>query len=246
MELTDYRARKSPGVRPSSLRSSLPFLCHQFFTMPHADSAFLPDYIQTKSEFWDHVHSQLEALLEGQRCRICRTLPLFSTVRYSPSPNTSAIQNVQSTGQASCTYTGICLYTYVRLGFYIRGDFFPTPRISGKTPLPNDQLLLGPFCGKPACQFIPVAPGKERGVCAAAYVKQQTIVVPDVEAYPGHIACDGETKSEIVCPLILEHDSKVTLLGVLDLDCLALNGFGEEDRVGLEKIAKLVVNSSDW
>lgn len=70
--------------------------------------------------------------------------------------------------------------------------------------------------------------------------------MPDVEEYPGHIACDGETRSEIVCPLILEHGGQVTILGVLDLDCLALNGFGEEDKVGLEKIAKLVVYSSDW
>ena len=135
---------------------------------------------------------------------------------------------------------------YTTLGFYIRGDFFPISRISSQSALPADQLLLGPFCGKPACQFIPVAPGRERGVCAVAYVKQETIVVADVEEYPGHIACDGETKSEIVCPLILEHGDQVTILGVLDLDCLALNGFGEEDRVGLEKIAKLVVDSSDW
>ena len=77
-------------------------------------------------------------------------------------------------------------------------------------------------------------------------MKRETVVVPDVEAYPGHIACDGETKSEIVCPLLLEHDGQVTVLGVLDLDCLALNGFEEEDSIGLEKIAKLVVSSSDW
>lgn len=72
------------------------------------------------------------------------------------------------------------------------------------------------------------------------------MLVPDVEAYPGHIACDGETKSEIVCPLLLEQTGKVIPLGVLDLDCLALNGFEDADRVGLERIAKLVVESSDW
>jgi L-methionine (R)-S-oxide reductase len=132
------------------------------------------------------------------------------------------------------------------LGFYISAEFFPTPRVSKESPLPKEQLLLGPFCGKPACQFIQVGPDNARGVCAAAFVKRETVLVPDVEAYPGHIACDGETKSEIVCPLLLEQDGKVTALGVLDLDCLALNGFEEEDRVGLEKIAKLVVSSSDW
>ena len=133
------------------------------------------------------------------------------------------------------------------LGFYINSEYFPNPRISSQSPPPPpDQLLLGPFCGKPACQFIPVAPGKARGVCSAAYLKRETVLVPDVEAYPGHIACDGETKSEIVCPLLLHKDGEVIPLGVLDLDCLAVNGFDEEDEAGLEKIAKLVVDASDW
>lgn len=70
--------------------------------------------------------------------------------------------------------------------------------------------------------------------------------MPEVDLYPGHIACDGETKSEIVCPLVLEHNDAATVLGVLDLDCLAVGGFNDEDKVGLEKIAKLLVNSCDW
>jgi L-methionine (R)-S-oxide reductase len=82
--------------------------------------------------------------------------------------------------------------------------------------------------------------------------------VPDVAAYPGHIACDGETNSEIVIPLLVSvaanrmghaaefGDVTARAVGVLDLDCLALEGFNEEDRVGLERIAKLVVESCDW
>jgi L-methionine (R)-S-oxide reductase len=104
-------------------------------------------------------------------------------------------------------------------------------------------LLLGPFCGKPACQFIIVAPGTAQGVCADAFLQRQAVVVPNVEIYPGHIACDGETKSEIVIPLILQGGEVV---GVLDLDCLALNGFNDEDKEGLEKIARLISDSSDW
>lgn len=73
------------------------------------------------------------------------------------------------------------------------------------------------------------------------------MLVPDVDAYPGHIACDGETKSEIVCPLIVRRPGlEDIVVGVLDLDCLALAGFNEDDRKGLEKIAELVVNSCDW
>lgn len=82
-----------------------------------------------------------------------------------------------------------------------------------------------------------------RGVCADAYLQAKTIVVPEVHLYPGHIACDGETKSEIVCPLVLD---ATRVLGVLDLDCLAPNGFDNEDRDGLEKIAKLIVKSCNW
>ena len=74
------------------------------------------------------------------------------------------------------------------------------------------------------------------------------MLVTDVNAYPGHIACDGETKSEIVCPLLLSlpDEESERALGVLDLDCLALAGFDEQDKIGLERIAKLVVEACDW
>lgn len=77
-------------------------------------------------------------------------------------------------------------------------------------------------------------------------MSHRTIVVPDVDEYPGHIACDGDTKSEIVCPLILKSSGKEVGLGVLDLDCLAQSGFDDDDRTGLEKIAQLVVDACDW
>jgi L-methionine (R)-S-oxide reductase len=67
-----------------------------------------------------------------------------------------------------------------------------------------------------------------------------------VDEYPGHIACDGDTKSEIVCPLILRNGNDAVVLGVLDLDCLALCGFDEQDKLGLEAIADLIVKSCDW
>lgn len=131
----------------------------------------------------------------------------------------------------------------------MHSSLFP-PSIHSVRPNPGqvspDRLLLGPFCGKPACQFINVAPGKTRGVCADAYTSQSTKLVPDVHAYPGHIACDGDTNSEIVCSLFLKVDDKEVALGVLDLDCLAKSGFTEEDKAGLEKIVELVVRSCDW
>lgn len=129
------------------------------------------------------------------------------------------------------------------LGVYIKSSYFPIPRNAENGIKTSDRMLLGPFCGRPACQFINITPGMGRGVCADAFLQRRTIVVPNVDEYPGHIACDGETKSEIVLPLVLRSGETV---GVLDLDCLALHGFGGEDKEGLEKIARLISDSSDW
>jgi L-methionine (R)-S-oxide reductase len=138
----------------------------------------------------------------------------------------------------------------VDTGFYIHSTLYPSPRysISSKshTPDASDRLLLGPFCGKPACQFISITPGNASGVCADAYMQRRTLIVPDVGQYPGHIACDGETKSEIVVPLIYQVENKTVVMGVMDLDCLAIDGFDEGDREGLENIAELIVNSCNW
>jgi L-methionine (R)-S-oxide reductase len=71
-------------------------------------------------------------------------------------------------------------------------------------------------------------------------------MVPEVDLYPGHITCDVNTKSEIVCPLILLHGEEKIVVGVMDLDCLAIAGFDEEDQTGLQNIAKLIVEACDW
>ena len=133
-------------------------------------------------------------------------------------------------------------------GFYIDSKLFPPPRYPTSPQVTDDseRLLLGPFCGKPACQFIEIAPGKARGVCSDAFLQRNTLVVPNVDLYPGHIACDGDTKSEIVIPLIHEVGSEIVVLGVLDLDCLSINGFDRDDQAGLERIATLVVNACTW
>ncbi|PPQ74749.1 hypothetical protein CVT24_003856 [Panaeolus cyanescens] len=204
--------------------------------MPHADSSLVPSSIQTKAEFWDHVYTQLEGLFEGQRYWVSN-LANASSLIYN-----SLLAFEKYFGRSDDKAVNWC-------GFYIHSRFFPAPSLSlssSADPLDQDRLLLGPFCGKPACQFIQVAPGRVRGVCGDAYTKRQTVLVEDVDAYPGHIACDGETKSEIVIPLILETNGEPHALGVLDLDCLALKGFDDEDKKGLEKIANLIVHASNW
>jgi GAF domain-containing protein len=100
---------------------------------------------------------------------------------------------------------------------------------------------LAPFQGKVACQTIPFG----RGVCGAAAATAQTQLVTDVDAFPGHIACDSESKSEIVVPIVVGGEKR-RVVGVIDVDCAEKNGFDETDRVWLEKLAELIANGCDW
>jgi GAF domain-containing protein len=113
------------------------------------------------------------------------------------------------------------------------------------TLLPNFQASYFWVPSVASLLVSPLTPPPD-GACADALMSRRTIIVPDVESYPGHIACDGHTKSEIVCPLILKSSGKEVGLGVFDLDCLAQGGFDEDDKTGLEKIAQLVVDACDW
>jgi len=98
-------------------------------------------------------------------------------------------------------------------------------------------LVLGPFQGRPACVRIEMG----RGVCGTAAARRETIIVPDVEAFPGHIACDAASRSELVVPL----RSGDRVLGVLDLDSPMASRFDEADAVGVESLAELWVSASD-
>ncbi|MFD4405405.1 GAF domain-containing protein [Nocardia sp. NPDC058499] len=97
------------------------------------------------------------------------------------------------------------------------------------------ELVVGPFQGKPACVRIPHG----KGVCGTAAQTRSTQLVPDVHAFPGHIACDGDTRSEIVIPLVHSGD----LIGVLDVDSPQPARFDETDRQGLEAVAEVFVHS---
>ncbi|KAK3068936.1 hypothetical protein LTR53_013114 [Teratosphaeriaceae sp. CCFEE 6253] len=101
-----------------------------------------------------------------------------------------------------------------------------------------DQLILGPFHGKVACQTIAFG----RGVCGAAAASGETQLVPDVEKFPGHIACDGDSKSEIVVPVVKNGE----VLAIIDVDCAVEEGFDSEDRRQLEQLARLLAESCDW
>ena len=97
----------------------------------------------------------------------------------------------------------------------------------------GDQLILGPFQGPVACTRI----AKGRGVCGACWAEKQTIIVSNVDEFPGHIACSSATKSEIVLPI---RNKKGEVAFVLDIDSTKLNDFDTEDQKGLEKIVTII------
>lgn len=109
---------------------------------------------------------------------------------------------------------------------------------SGLYFLKGAELVLGPFQGKPAC--VRIAVGK--GVCGAAVARRESVLVADVHAFPGHIACDSASESELVVPLLREG----RVLGVIDLDSPRKGRFTEADRHGVEALARLFVDACDW
>jgi GAF domain-containing protein len=115
-------------------------------------------------------------------------------------------------------------------------DLLPDLNWAGFYLLKDGELVLGPFQGKPACIRIPLG----RGVCGTAAATRVSQVVADVHAFPGHIACDAASRSELVVPLVKGD----TLLGVLDLDSPVPGRFDEADREGIEAVAAIWVAAS--
>ena len=111
-------------------------------------------------------------------------------------------------------------------------QFLPDLNWAGFYRMVDGELVLGPFQGKPACIRIPVG----RGVCGAAAASRETQLVADVHAFPGHIACDAASASELVVPVIQDG----ALVGVIDLDSPRPARFDAEDAAGIERLATLI------
>jgi len=112
-------------------------------------------------------------------------------------------------------------------------QFFDRINWVGFYLMENDELVLGPFQGLTACVRIPIG----KGVCGTSVKRRESIVVSDVEAFPGHIVCDAASRSEIVIPLI-KNDS---VIGVLDIDSPHVDRFSESDRIGLEHVVGVLL-----
>jgi GAF domain-containing protein len=130
-------------------------------------------------------------------------------------------------GIANCANTAALIY-----------HALPALNWAGFYFLRGEELVLGPFQGKVACVRIPLG----RGVCGTAAARRETLVVPDVNAFPGHIACDADSRSEIAVPLIRSG----ALLGVLDLDSPRADRFDQDDARGLEGLVAQLLEASDF
>lgn len=162
----------------------------------------------SKKETYDQVIEQAKALFEGQRNWVCNVANLAALLWHAYHALPSPSDKVNWAG------------------FYV----------SDLTT--SEQLILGPFQGKVACQTIKFG----KGVCGAAAQSQKTQLVPDVEKFPGHIACDGDSKSEIVVPVVKNGKT----VAIIDIDCAVENGFDEEDQAKLEELATILTDSCDW
>lgn len=111
-------------------------------------------------------------------------------------------------------------------------QFVPDINWAGFYRVVSDELVLGPFMGKPACVRIPLG----QGVCGTAAALGKAQIVPDISAFPGHIACDANSRSELVVPIVRGS----TVLGVIDLDSASLGRFDEEDAAGIGLLAYIL------
>lgn len=116
-------------------------------------------------------------------------------------------------------------------------ELMPDLNWAGFYFLRGEELVLGPFQGKPACVRIAVG----QGVCGTAVARRQSIVVEDVHAFPGRIACDAASRSELVVPLLRGK----AIVGVIDLDSPTAGRFDAEDRAGIESVAQRYLHLSD-
>lgn len=125
------------------------------------------------------------------------------------------------------------LYANLSNASALLNQFFDRINWVGFYLMEDGELVLGLFQGLPACVRIQVG----KGVCGTAVERKESIIVPDVEAFPGHIVCDAASRSEIVVPIIKNDE----VIGVLDIDSPELDRFSETDRIGLEKVVETLI-----
>lgn len=158
---------------------------------------------------------------------------LYRLLKSQLSALTENVPHLLSNLSNAAALLGSALTDINWVGFYLiparLPEYFPLEKIPGKENL----LILGPFQGLPACIEIPVG----RGVCGTAVAQDAVMLVPNVHEFPGHIACDSASNSEIVLPI---HDQTGNIVGVLDIDSPILERFDETDKQGLSELVQII------
>lgn len=156
----------------------------------------------------------------------------MSVVLYPPSPDVKA--NYQTLRRALRENLGVeaNMLAILSNAAAILNYYLPDINWVGFYLASGDDLVLGPFQGLPACPRLPYG----QGVCMAAYLSGEMVNVPDVESFPGHIACDGASRSEIVFPLRIDGE----VVGVLDIDSPLPDRFGPDDEAGLAACLRVI------
>ncbi|KAL5629779.1 hypothetical protein BROUX41_001385 [Berkeleyomyces rouxiae] len=186
-----------------------------------------------RAEAYEEMLSQNAGMMDGCRNWMLCLQWQFNAVPYSLTCITSNLANAssmlwQAYQKAPYTRDGVNW-----AGFYVIDPVAP----------PGTQLILGPFQGKPACQTIAFG----RGVCGTVAVEQEMRNVPDVLDVKNHIACDPNTLSEIVVPIMVtQRDGSKRLVGVIDIDSKKLACFGAVDEKYLPKLAQQLAEGCDW
>ncbi|KAL8897791.1 MAG: hypothetical protein Q9207_007023 [Kuettlingeria erythrocarpa] len=198
--------------------------------MVNAEATNFPSHL-SKHDIYARLHTQAEALFSGQ----------------SNWPSTTDIQPTSNLANtASILYHA--LKSLPAPSNQVNWVGFYTLDQSSVRDARDAQLILGPFMGKVACQSIRFG----KGLCGTAAAEKRTVRVSDVDEFLGYIACDADSKSEIVVPIVVRGDGPSgsgeddVVVAVIDIDCSAKNGFDETDEEGLEKLASLIARSCNW
>jgi len=244
--------------------------------MVHADASNFATGV-SKQEAYEQVLAQAEGLFDGQRNWVCNLSNAASLLWHAyhsmggagDKVNWAGFYTLDQAREASIKASNKAnRYT----NGHVNGDTnghasghsngvvnghsngLTNGHANGYKVVKKQQLILGPFQGKVACQTILFG----RGVCGTAAATQKTQLVHDVDEFPGHIACDGASRSEIVVPILVEdlevqggedggaEIKKKKVVAIIDIDCAVVGGFDEVDRKYLEELAKLLGRSCDW
>ncbi|PHH89091.1 hypothetical protein CDD83_6671 [Cordyceps sp. RAO-2017] len=219
--------------------------------MVHADASSFAHGV-SKDDAYEQVLLQAEGLFTDQRNWVCNDKVgaasnlanaaslLWHAYKSMPAPSNA----VNWAGKFSFPLPNPRRRDFVVAeSFYVRDPTSSSPSATATATATKPQLILGPFQGKVACQTIRFG----RGVCGLAAASRETQLVSNVDDFPGHIACDGESKSEVVVPIVAEGPAGTDeVVAIIDIDCAALDGFDDCDRRNLERLAELLSRSCDW